>query len=277
MPEGNQPNLTPPKLAPELELLDKLIKRAEPTLRSRVLAAVPYEGIEIPIRACYLGSEREDVPVLAIVGGVHGVERIGSQVVLAFLQSLVQRLKWDVGLTAALQDLRILFIPVLNPVGVIRQTRSNGAGVDLMRNAPLDADTRVPFLVGGQRISTVLPWYRGKSGQPMQPESQALCDAIAGELASSPCTLTLDIHSGYGAQDRLWFPLAGSHTPVEHLPEIYSLVRLLQKTYRNLDYIIEPQSHQYLTHGDLWDYLYLQPRENAGVFLPFTLEMGSWN
>ncbi|MEO7641920.1 MAG: zinc carboxypeptidase, partial [Ramlibacter sp.] len=32
-----------------------------------------------------------------------------------------------------------------------------------------------------------------------------------------------------------------------------------------------------LTHGDLWDHLYLQAcREGTGVLLPLTLEMGSW-
>jgi hypothetical protein len=38
-------------------------------------------------------------------------------------------------------------------------------------------------------------------------------------------------------------------------------------------YIFEPQSLQYLAHGDLWDHLYQQARH---VFLPLTLEMGSW-
>ena len=42
-------------------------------------------------------------------------------------------------------------------------------------------------------------------------------------------------------------------------------------------YLFEPQSHQYLTHGDLWDHLYLQAcTEPARTFLPLTLEMGSW-
>ena len=217
------------------------------------------------------------MPVLVFVGGVHGIERIGSQVVLAFLETLVKRLQWDQSLVSGLENLRLLFIPVLNPVGVICKTRANGEGVDLMRNAPVDADTSVPFLVGGQRLSAVLPWYRGKRGAPMQPESQALCEAISEELRRSPFLLSMDVHSGYGFSDRLWFPLACSHKPIEHLPELYSLFDLLQNTYPNLNYIIEPQSRQYLTHGDLWDYLYLQSVDNGGVFLPLTLEMGSWN
>ena len=42
-------------------------------------------------------------------------------------------------------------------------------------------------------------------------------------------------------------------------------------------YIFEPQSLQYLAHGDLWDYLYQQGSARAdAIFLPLTLEMGSW-
>ena len=41
--------------------------------------------------------------------------------------------------------------------------------------------------------------------------------------------------------------------------------------------MIEPQSQQYLAHGDLWDHLYRSSLARAGsVFLPLTLEMGSW-
>jgi hypothetical protein len=40
---------------------------------------------------------------------------------------------------------------------------------------------------------------------------------------------------------------------------------------------MEPQSASYTTHGDLWDFLYDEYRERyRGLFLPFTLEMGSW-
>jgi hypothetical protein len=40
-------------------------------------------------------------------------------------------------------------------------------------------------------------------------------------------------------------------------------------------YVIEPQSRQYLAHGDLWDHLAMRA-DALRVFLPLTLEMGSW-
>jgi hypothetical protein len=41
--------------------------------------------------------------------------------------------------------------------------------------------------------------------------------------------------------------------------------------------VFEPQSRQYLTHGDVWDHLYRHACSVPGrVFLPLTLELGSW-
>ena len=63
----------------------------------------------------------------------------------------------------------------------------------------------------------------------------------------------MDCHSGFGFRDRIWFPYAHRRAP------------------------IEPQSQQYFAHGDLWDHLYMQSCAQAqGIFLPLTLEMGSW-
>ena len=59
---------------------------------------------------------------------------------------------------------------------------------------------------------------------------------------------------------------------------MYVLKLRLERGLPNHVYIIEPQSRQYVTHGDLWDYLYLQFRAERPehVMLPLTLEMGSW-
>ena len=153
------------------------------------------------------------------------------------------------------------------------------AGVDLMRNAPLDADDRVPWMVGGQRTSPGLPWYRGPAGEPMQPEARALCDLVREELLPRPFSLAIDCHSGFGTRDRLWFPYAHTRAPLRHLAEMHALQDIFERAHPLHRYIVEPQSRQYLAHGDLWDFLHLEAGAQEGggpVFLPLTLEMGSW-
>ena len=263
------------KLAPELLQLQQFVASELPQLRSRELVALEHAGNSLPVHQLTLGAESDRVPVLIVVGGVHGVERIGSQVVLAFLETLIQRLHWDDSLSAGLRSLRIHFVPVLNPIGLLLDRRGNGNGVDLMRNAPVDAEGRIPFLAGGHRLSRRLPWYRGDKGR-MEAEAEALCQLVGAEVKRAPVTLVLDVHSGYGFRDRLWFPMAATRTPIPHLAEAVALRQLIHTTYPHLDYAFEPQSQQYCTHGDLWDYLYLQACEQQRLFLPLTLEMGSW-
>ena len=147
---------------------------------------------------------------LGLFGGVHGLERIGSDVVITWLHSLAMRLPWDVSLHALLERVRLVFMPIVNPGGMLRGTRANPQGVDLMRNAPVDAQEPVPFLVGGQRISAGLPWYRGAHGGAMQSESTALCELVERELLGRPFSLAMDCHSGFGLRDRIWFPFAQS-------------------------------------------------------------------
>jgi hypothetical protein len=146
-----------------------------------------------------------------------------------------------------------------------------------MRNAPVNSIEGVPFGVGGQRMSPRLPWYRGQTGAPMESESLAVCTVVQQELLCRPFSMTVDCHSGFGVRDRLWFPYAHTREPVHHLAEMHALHEIFRQTHSQHQYVFEPQSLQYLTHGDLWDYLYLQSRlASERVFLPLTLEMGSW-
>jgi len=101
----------------------------------------------------------------------------------------------------------------------------------------------------------------------------------AKELLAREFSIALDCHSGFGLRDRIWFPHAHSEHPIEHVADIVSLQELFEQSYPNHRYLFEPQSLQYRTHGDVWDYLYLQAQSSqtvAKTFLPFTLEMGSW-
>jgi hypothetical protein len=148
-----------------------------------------------------------------------------------------------------------------------------------MRNAPLDSLERVPFLLGGQRYSPRLPWYRGPAEGPMEPESLVLQAVVDEELGPRPFSLALDCHSGFGLRDRIWFPFAHTVKPFPHLAEVHALKALFDASYPAHNYVIEPQSRQYLAHGDLWDHFFLRARTNGGperIFLPLTLEMGSW-
>lgn len=261
---------------PEIDEIEALAARAGARLRT--LARIECQGQSLPILALVMGSDDPRVPALGLFGGVHGVERIGVQVVLAYMHSLIEGLHWSSSLRAMLADLHLVFVPVVNPGGVLRRTRCNPNGVDLMRNAPVESADRVPFLIGGQRISRHLPWFRGASDQAMETEAQALCQVVEEHLLCRPFSIALDCHSGYGVQDRIWFPYAHTRSPISNLAEIKCLKDIFDRTYPNHRYYrFEPQALNYTAHGDLWDFLYDRAlQRNDGVFLPLTLEMGSW-
>jgi hypothetical protein len=262
---------------PELIELQQIVAEAGAHLQQRVVCEVAAGARRYPVLAITLGNPSADVPAVGFFGGVHGLERIGAEVVIAHLASLVTRLGWDASLHRMLESLRVVFMPIVNPGGMALATRANPSGVDLMRNAPVDAENAVPFLIGGQRRSNRLPWYRGAEGAAMQAENLAVCRIVEEELLARPFSLVVDCHSGFGARDRVWFPYAHTARPIPHLADVFALAGILDRTHPQHRYIVEPQSRQYLAHGDLWDHLYLRSLDAPErTLLPLTLEMGSW-
>lgn len=127
----------------ELQQIETLIQHDQSQyLRSTVLCQIPCVGDALPIYALSLGNHDPDIPNITYVAGIHGLERIGTQVVLAFLEGLLERLKWDVVLSEILQRVRINVLPLMNPVGMFNGTRANGQGIDLMRNAPINSSEK---------------------------------------------------------------------------------------------------------------------------------------
>lgn len=262
---------------PELHELARIVDSASPHLTVRTVCEVSSDHQKFPVYSLCLGNSDPKVPAVGFFAGIHGLERIGTQVLLTYLQSLLARLEWDDLLHQQLAAVRLVFMPLINPGGMSLGTRCNPNGIDLMRNAPVDALEKVPFLLSGQRISSRLPWYRGAISAPMEMESQAVCDVVETEILPHDFSLTLDCHSGFGVRDRIWFPHAHTVVPIPHLAEVHALESLFDQTYPNHNYLFEPQSRQYLTHGDLWDHLYLRATDKSSrIFLPLTLEMGSW-
>lgn len=264
----------------ELLALEALVARAVTSgaARHHVLAEVDDRGVRRPVHALELGTDAADAPLLIVVGGVHGLERIGAAVVMAFLSAVLGRLAWDRVMQDALARTRLWVLPVLNPVGLARGTRANGNGVDLMRNAPGDEVGRATPLVGGQRLSRRLPWFRGEVGAPMEAEARGLVAWVAGGLARAPAAIALDVHSGFGLVDRLWFPWARTRRPMPNLAELRALIDLLDASSPHHVYRVEPQARAYTIQGDLWDHVYDRHLAGGrpGVFLPLTLELGSW-
>lgn len=265
-------------LLPELFALERIIELGAGRLKSHVACDIKLSaGQTYPVHVITLGNPSLDVPAVGYFGGIHGLERIGASVVIAYLNSLVMRLQWDSTLHKQLESVRLVFMPLVNPGGMALGTRANPNGVDLMRNSPVESQEPVPFLVGGQRMSAGLPWFRGLKNKPMEMENQAVCEIVHTELLSRKFSLSVDCHSGFGTSDRIWFPFAHKRAPIAHLAEMQALKNIFVQSHSHHRYIIEPQSLQYLAHGDLWDHLYLQAcTEPERLFLPLTLEMGSW-
>lgn len=262
---------------PEQDRIEALREIAPELVRVETLATVSCGERTFPLQALHVGTDDLDRPVFGLFGGVHGLERIGSHVVLTFLESLLERLRWDKEARRMLRKCRLVAMPVVNPGGMWLRSRANPRGVDLMRNAPVDAEVRTPFLVGGHRLSRRLPWYRGEPGE-LEVESRALVGFVERAIFPARAALTLDVHSGFGATDRLWFPYAKTTAPFPSMTQVMALVNLLDRAYPHHVYRIEQQSDAYTTNGDLWDYLYDRHRaaHPERLFVPWTLEIGSW-
>lgn len=169
-------------------------------------------GFRFPIQAICIGTEEglKKHPV-GIVAGVHGLETIGVLILFDFLEYILHP-----NFTGYLPELKkgklgIVILPIVNPGGVALKQRSNPAGVDLMRNSGVNADKALPFF-GGQKISNRLPYFRG---QGLEPESKALFRLIYDSFfdVENAFVPVLDLHSGFGTIDNVWWPYAYTKSP----------------------------------------------------------------
>lgn len=67
--------------------------------------------------------------VVLVLGSIHGSESAGGTVVVRLAEAIAAP-------TGDTLDRRVVFVPVVNPDGVLRGTRWNAHGVDLNRNFP---------------------------------------------------------------------------------------------------------------------------------------------
>lgn len=248
-------------------------------------SALDKQQCSLPLWGFKLAGEAatKNSPTLALVAGVHGNEMIGVHTLIALLESLFTRLTWDTSLQLSLSKMHLVVVPFYNPMGIKLGQRANAQGVDLMRNNPTATSRPALKILNpyqGQSLNAQLPWYQGSWSQP-EPENQAFYQLFQHWMLPAQILISLDFHSGFGWQDQLWFPYAGKTHPFKNLASLFQFFKLFESSYPNHFYKIEPTGLNYHIHGDLWDYLYDQYRENTldsvpKVYLPLTLEMGSW-
>ncbi len=80
---------------PELQELRAILDDPRGGFNTRVLAEPSLRGRRFPVHMATLGSDDPQAPCLGIFGGIHGLERIGTQVILSYMRSLIARLQWD--------------------------------------------------------------------------------------------------------------------------------------------------------------------------------------
>ena len=265
----------------ELKEIRALTELKDDLIECHELARIQSGDSSYPITAFTIGSKDPEAPVLGLFGGVHGLERIGTHLVTNYLHSFIKQLRWNEDLRNILKHSRIVASPLINPGGMANGNRCNPNGVDLMRNSPVEADqAQRSFLLSGHRLSSKLPWFQGHLDDEPEVEFIAVVDFVKEQMFQSQCALAMDCHSGFGVRDRLWFPWAKSKAPCPDVAVVQNFKDLLDDTFPFHIYIIEQTSASYAISGDMWDYIYQQHLDlypnREKIFIPWTLEMGSW-
>lgn len=267
---------------PEIEQIEKITNRFQRlgvNFERSVLTSVEFKGYDYPVYGFTFGSNDKTLPTFGLFGGVHGLEKIGTHLILNYLNSLSYRMTMNDLVRKAFDSVRFVSIPMINPVGVKHNRRGNAKRVDLMRNGPVEAEGKTIPFASGHRFSPNIWWYRGEEGV-LEPESQALIDFVREQMFESEFSMALDVHSGFGMKDRLWYPYSKTNEPFPLQRRAQDFKRLMKLINPFHIYQVETQSEAYLINGDLWDHLFdlhhFDPRYQ-GTFLPWTLEMGSWS
>ena len=109
----------------EYEELKAVLDAASRRMAIRVACEVSTHGREFPIYVATVGSLDPQAPAIGFFGGIHGLERIGTRLLLDYMRTLVARLEWDELLQNELQSVRLVFMPIVNPGGMWDCTASS--------------------------------------------------------------------------------------------------------------------------------------------------------
>ena len=72
---------------PELKMIRDLTLFADDLIQVEELDRINVKNKSFPIVAFSIGSKDKSAPTLGLFGGVHGLERVGTHVILSYLDN----------------------------------------------------------------------------------------------------------------------------------------------------------------------------------------------
>ncbi|MEB3298462.1 MAG: M14 family metallopeptidase [Candidatus Sericytochromatia bacterium] len=210
-------------------------------------------------------------PGVIYLGNHHAREIVTPEISLNIAHMIVDQEGKDPAMTAAVQDLDIWVVPMVNPDGhalaaqghdwrkntnlgnLLLDLGPTGPGVDLNRNYAHH------WGEGGASTNPQAPTFRG-SGPGSEPETQAVMKLVS----SRPFSFLMTYHS---YSNLILWPWGYSDQP----PPSTELVAIGQKLGQLSGYKPQQSKDLYRTSGDLTDWSY-----GARGILSYTTEIGSF-
>lgn len=221
-------------------------------------------------------SEQENEPEVLFLGAHHGNERPGYEILLYFIQYMVDYYHNTSTVHNAIDNTQIYIIPMMNPDGVEAGTRKNqepnhgwfglrktvtSIGVDINRN--YEGHWSLLFLrprfYSATSFNDNSDVYRGP-----YPFSENETQAVRRFIETHNITISIDYHT-YG--ELILYPWGYTIFP----PKDYGVFESIGENISQLDnYTYEQSIYLYPTLGDVCDWMYATHH-----IIAFTIELGT--
>lgn len=166
------------------------------SIQSSSIAKVESIGLthqQRPIEAIRISAAQGKVPRLLCIGGIHGSEWVGTEMVLQLMNKLVSEYGKNQRITDLVNEREIWLIPIVNPDGFVRRQRKTAQGVDLNRN----------FGVGFSNKGLLERWKRWLHYPGPYPFSEPETQALKTFVERHDFVASISFHSFGGV---IYFP-----------------------------------------------------------------------
>jgi carboxypeptidase T len=240
------------------EVREKLAQAQQKHPDIATVETIGKSYLQRPIEVIRISSSDKDVPRVLFVGGIHGLEKVGVEMVIRLMDRLLEGHGTDQRITTMLEQRQVWLVPVLNPDGYATSRRKNARGVDLNRNFAVGFSSP-----GSASRWRLWPFYAGPSPYS-EPETRAIKDLTA----RVPFSIALSFHSFGGLIN---FPYGHTRTPAKDNKLFRAISQEMRKRQPHEKYAARQLSWLYKPKGSLEDDLY----EHGGT-LAFLIEMMRW-